>query len=210
MKRGVGFVLVVLLAAVLLLGAFALWQVGQGASTARSTGHKTTWNGLTPPTTLAEAQSRARERAAQWATDLRLFKVEASWRPPADMLQVASPPVAWTFFYYAPSQSKFATVTVSGEKVLWVPPVDLASSPTALSTFPPAHGVESAWLSFRAAGGEDFLSAHADAMVQYRLQQTAEGVQWTVIAFGDGEVFEVVVDADTGLIRSKPAVSEQQ
>jgi len=206
-KRG-HVVVFLLLAATLLVGVLLLWQVSRDTKNVPGR-YTTTWNGLAPPIPLRDAEGRAAERAGRWASDARLFKVQASWRPPADMLQVEKLPVAWSFYYYSANQAEVAVVTVNGDKVFWAPPIAITSSPSALSVFPPVHGAESAWVSFQAAGGEAFLREHADALVQYRLRRTDEGIHWTVFAFGGGDHFEVVVDAETGLVRSKPDTSEE-
>ena len=213
MKGRGGSLIALLLTAALLVGALLLWRVSQEATAApaaRPNRHKLKWNGLAQPVALNAAQARAAERVAQWAEDAYLFKAEATWRPPEDMLTAKQLPLAWSFYYYSASQAKVAIVEINGEKVFWAPPVALANSPTTLEHFPPQHGVESAWLSFRAAGGEELLKSHTDALVQYQLRQATNGREWTVTAFHKEGTFEVIVNADTGLVQSKINTSTQE
>jgi len=198
-KRGHLIVLIFILAATLVVGALLLWQVSKDTQ-ATAAGYKTTWNGLAPPTAFVDAESRAAERVADWTLDAQLFKAEATWRPPADMVTVERLPVAWSFYYHSASRSKFVVVTVNGDKVFWTPPVSFAKAPAALDDFPPAQGPEDAWLRFREAGGEAYLRDHAAALVKYQLRETSQGQQWTVIAITDGESLKVNVDAQTGLV----------
>jgi predicted small secreted protein len=55
-------------------------------------------------------------------------------------------------------------------------------------------------LTFRAAGGDEFLLRHKDAMINFRLHVKDEGVVWSVTAFDDRDRYQVMIDANTGII----------
>ncbi len=156
--------------------------------------------GVTSYVGLADAAHRARERAQAWAGDAELVRAEAAWYIAPGWESVDSPPVAWVFNYYSSASSSLASVVIDDDNLLWVPAFEIPVVPAALAAFPPAQGVDVAWLSFLAAGGETFLYAHSDAQVSFRLQQKAAGPSWTVTAYGGDELMQVVLNAQTGVV----------
>ena len=160
------------------------------------------WSGMAPPISLADAGARAGARAREWADDIVLIKLKASWRPSPDWLQTDYPPVAWSFYYYSPGAHAVASVAVHGETLFWVPPFEMESKSAALSPFPPPHGVDVAWLSFRAAGGEDLLRQNPDTLVQFQLRQQEGRPIWTIVAYGTDIAYTVVVDGQSGRVLS--------
>ncbi|HPD42020.1 MAG TPA: hypothetical protein PLD43_10725 [Anaerolineae bacterium] len=158
------------------------------------------WTGLAPPIDMAAAEEAARLKVQTWAADAVLVRAEASWRPTGEWITTESPPVSWTYYYYAPSQQAVKTVSVRGEQFFDIPATDVPAPPRSLAAFPPTATVESAWLTFRAAGGEDFLKTHENAMVQLQLRPTAEVDRWVVSAFDPTATLQVTIDAVTGLM----------
>ncbi|MBN1259453.1 MAG: hypothetical protein JXB35_02130 [Anaerolineae bacterium] len=189
----IGLIGAILMAVVLIVGWIFVEQLLQPPIR-----FETKWDGLAPPVLLEEAKRRADPQAETWAEDAILIKAEATWRPSEDWLQTEYPPVAWSLNYYSAQESAVATVTVHGEQILWVPAINIDSTPTPLPRIPPLQGVDVAWLSFRAAGGEDFLREQQGAAVQFRLEQTSEGPQWTVISYSPTAYYSVIVDAENG------------
>jgi hypothetical protein len=184
---------------VLTAGFLVAWQAIEGIMPTPAARPRTTWTGLSAPTALAEAEGRARGRAEQWAADAELLRAEATWRPPEAWVQADHPPVAWSFYYYSPAQGEVASASVDGEELFWITPTAVDVRPATLQSFPPQHGVDVAWLSFRASGGEEFLEEHPNAAVHFRLQQE-EASYWTVMAFDQEANLRVKISADTGLV----------
>lgn len=189
------FILVLLLG----LGLFLIWQLGQTlAPTPEPVAVK--WAGLTSPTSLAEAETKASLKAQDWQADAELIKVEASWRPGPDLVTVTTPLVGWVFYYYSPNQGAIVTVSVRDTKLFLGPAIDIPGVPRSLTPFPPEHGIETAWLNFRAGGGGKFLQEHNEALVHYQLKPTTNGPVWEIAAIIEKEVFRLAVDASSGLI----------
>jgi len=81
-----------------------------------------------------------------------------------------------------------------------VPPLEISYTPRSIPALP-QYGVEVAWLSFRAAGGEAFLQAHPEAMVSLRLRPYEHGgIVWSVAAFDGRDYLEVLIDAESGAV----------
>jgi hypothetical protein len=160
----------------------------------------TTWTGVVPPSAVEDAARRAGDRAGSWQSDAQLVRVEATWRPGPDRLDVEIVPVAWSFYYYSPSTSRVASAAVNSNDVFWVPPVWTENAPLPLEPFPPAHGARSAWLAFRGAGGEDFIRTHPEATVTFVLRAEEEGMFWRVFATSEEHHLQVRIDAESGLV----------
>ncbi|MBN1487114.1 MAG: hypothetical protein JW981_05685 [Anaerolineae bacterium] len=158
------------------------------------------WHSDSETVTLEEANQRAASKIQSWQADAQLAWAEATWRPDTDWKQVITPQVAWTLCYYSPSQQQVACVSISGEKVFWVPPVPLAEAPSTLQTFPPAYGLNVAWLSFRAAGGDTFIHSHPGCILDLRLQQEGDLMIWRVSALHQQKQLDIRVDAQTGTV----------
>ncbi len=176
----------------LVIGTYARPQVSQPSRPVA------VWKGLALPLEIESAAQRAQERAQDWQSDVVLVRVDASWRPGPERLHLEIPPVAWSFYYYSPTAGTVASVVVDAAYTFWVPPVPVTSPLVVLDPFPPLHGSRTAWLTFRAAGGEEFIRAHPDAAVTLVLREEERPV-WTVLAAFEGHHLEVRVDADTGL-----------
>lgn len=187
---------------ILLMGVTLLWSVlnQQERPAALSQPQGVLWTGLAPPIDLAVAEQQARAAALAWAADAALMRVEATWRPVGEWVQTESPPVSWAYYYYAPSQGAVLPLSVRGEQLFTTPAVAVPGEPRTLAVFPPPTTVEMAWLSFRAAGGEEFLKAHEGAAVHMQLQATTEGDQWRITAFTPEANIKVTIDAATGLV----------
>ncbi|HQE92676.1 MAG TPA: hypothetical protein PLH19_00720 [Anaerolineae bacterium] len=187
-----------------LIGAFFLLRsysnIQQADPSLPAVAAATHWTGVATPVTLADAATRAGIEAQAWANDAALSRVEATWRPGDEWIDIESPPVSWSFYYYSPAHSAVMSVAVQGEEVLPTPATMLPYSPTLLSGFPPPQGVEVAWLTFRAAGGEDFLQAHSGAAVQFRLQMASGKPTWFILAFTPQARLQISIDAETGLL----------
>ena len=112
------------------------------------------------------------------------------------------PPLAWTLYYYSPSESNLHAVTVSDAQNFWAPPTELPLAPNLITSFPPPYGVDVAWLSFRAAEGDTFLKTHSDPLVTFQLKSTGAALHWTVAATEGGDQLRVVIDAQTGVVLS--------
>lgn len=202
-KNWLGTLIVLQLVVFFLAGAFlfaedvfSIQHPGQPPSAATGA---TLWTGTSPSTALADAATRAGHEALAWANDAMLSKVEAAWRPTGEWAEVESPPVSWSFYYYSPDQSAVKSIAVQGEDILSTPATMIPNSLTPLAGFPPSQGIEVAWLTFRAAGGDDFLEEHA-AVVHFRLQMASGKPVWLVLAFSPQARFQVSVDAETGLL----------
>ncbi len=156
--------------------------------------------GVTSVVGLAEAHVRAQERAAGWANDAYLVRVEAAWYLTPGQAAASNPPVAWAFTYFSPVESSLVGVVIDDETTLWVPPLEIPMVPTPLGDELPPHGVETAWLSFRAADGQDFVEQHPEAQVTFRLQQSDGRPTWTVSAYADDGFVDVRLDAVTGAV----------
>jgi hypothetical protein len=110
-----------------------------------------------------------------------------------------TPPVTWSFYYYSPTTHELAGVVVGHEQLFWVPPLEISYTPKSIPALPP-YSVEVAWLSFRAAGGDEFLRMHPEAMVDFRLRPHESGVVWSVAAFDGKDYLEVLIDANSGAV----------
>jgi hypothetical protein len=154
---------------------------------------------ITSQVSLPEASDRASERAQRWTQDAKLVKAQGVWYMMGGWDAFETPPVAWTFYYYSPSTKKLATVTIDDENLLWVQPFEIPRGPHALSAFPPNFGSDVAWLSFRAAGGEEFLQTHSRAQVSFHLQEQ-DSLVWIVTAFDESDYMKVTIDAQTGIV----------
>ncbi len=187
------------------IGAALIWNVVttlDAYESAPMPAQYTAWTGKAPMITLEEAAQQATVRALEWAADARLIKVSASWRPTSEDIKLEIPPVAWALTYYSPSNEAVTTAHVHAESFSWGKPRLMGVDAAALAPFPPSHGLRVAWLSFRAAGGEDFLSHHPGATVQFSLRNR-EALVWTVLAFTKDAKFEVNIDAQTGQVLSQ-------
>ncbi|OQA22315.1 MAG: hypothetical protein BWY63_00887 [Chloroflexi bacterium ADurb.Bin360] len=197
----VGLLLLLLVGFVLIWGALSgrLPQVaGPGAQNAEA--QSVLWTGLAPPIDYAAAEQTAHVKAQAWAADATLIRAEATWRPTGEWITTESPPVSWTYIYYAASESAVKSVSMRGEQLFDTPATEVPNAPRGLNEFPPATPVESAWLTFRAAGGEEFLKTNENAAVQLQLQATPEGDRWVISAFNPTAKHQVTIDATTGLL----------
>lgn len=191
--KSVGLFLVLI--GLLILGL--VWLLGGVSAPAPAT--TTRWTGLTAPLPLEQAAQKARERALAWQPDAVLVRVEASWRPGEQWLEVQTLPVTWLFTYYSPTAGALATVSVNAEKVHWIPPMEITRPPRALPAFPPPYGVDRMWLTFLGAGGKEFVRQHPDALIQIVLRME-EGPIWQVSAVGGGGFLQVQISAETGTL----------
>lgn len=148
---------------------------------------------------LSAAYGVGRERALQWSPDASLVRVEAAWRPTREGQKMDNPPVSWSLYYYSAQASALASALVTGETVFWVPPIPLVYAPKVINGLPP-YGVEVAWLTFRAAGGDEYLLRHKDAMINFRLHIKEGNLVWSVSAFDERGKYAVVIDAHSGTI----------
>lgn len=203
MNNGRWIFYVIGLLLILLMGMALLWGVlSQQASRAPTPPQQqgVLWTGLAPPIDLAAAEQQARAAALTWAADAILMRVEATWRPTGEWIQTESPPVSWAYYYYAASQGAILSLSVRGEELFTTPATTIPNPPRTLAAFPPATTVEMAWLTFRAAGGEEFLKTNTGAAVQLQLRATAEGDRWVITAFSPEANMQMSIDADTGLL----------
>ena len=161
---------------------------------------RVTRSSVTSSVPLAEAAARAQARALEWTRDAVSVRAEAAWAVEGGWTGVQTPPLAWSFTFYSPSAESVAVVVIDDETTLWVPPFEIPVVPTPLGEGLPAHGIETAWLSFRAAGGDAFLEAHPQSQVTFRLQQRAGRPVWTVSAFDEGDFTDVRIDAQSGVV----------
>ena len=193
----------VLIMALLLALAFFLLNILYAVNTPTSAavrGAQSLWQTKDSQMTLEESVQRAEARARAWAADAILIRAEAPWRPGAAGRETETPPVTWSFFYYSPATRELAGVVVGGEQLYWVPPLELSYVPKSIPALPP-YGVEVAWLSFRAAGGEEFLRDHPETMVDFRLRPyESGGIIWSVAAFDGQDYLEVLIDANSGAV----------
>ncbi len=171
------------------------------SSTTAARQQTTLWRGDDPADAidLTAAYGVGQERARQWSSDASLVRAEAAWRPTREGQKVENPPVSWSCYYYSPQASALASALVTGETVFWVPSIELSYAPQVISDLPP-HGVEVAWLTFRAAGGDDYLLRHKDAMINFRLHIKDDVLVWSVSAFDDRAKHSVVIDAHSGTV----------
>ncbi len=153
---------------------------------------------VTSAVPLEEAGQRAAARAATWAPDAVLVRVEGAWQVNPGWEQISVPPVAWSFYFFSAAERSLAAAVIHDDTLLWVPPFEILVQPRTLTGYPPAYGADGAWLSFRAAGGDLFLRQHPEAQVHFRLQAGPQGATWTVAAFDMGEYLRVLVDPQSG------------
>jgi hypothetical protein len=151
--------------------------------------------------TLAESARQAETSAHTWADDIMLIRAEAAWRPGEAGRQIEMPPVTWSFYYYSPSAHELMSVVVAKEQLFRVPAFPISYDPQTIPALPP-FGADVAWLSFRAAGGDAFLRAHPEAMVDFHLLPNDGSVVWRVSAFQGGDFLEVLIDAQSGAVIS--------
>lgn len=193
----------VLIMALLLALAFFLLNILYTVNTPTSAaprGPRTIWEARDSQLTLEESAQRAEARARAWADDVFLIRAEAPWRPGEAGRELETPPVTWSFFYYSPATRELVGVVVGREELYWIPPLEISYTPKSIPALP-QYGVEVAWLSFRAAGGEDFLRVHPQTMVGFRLRPyEGGGIVWSVAAYDGQDYIEVLIDADSGAI----------
>ncbi len=159
------------------------------------------WQGGTSALTLIESVQRVEPEVRTWAEDAVLVRAEAAWRAPAAWQTVDRPEVAWSLYYYSAVERALISVVVDEDALFWVPPMEMFTAPVPIQPFPPAYESDRVWLSFRAAGGEEFLREHPQALIDFRLRHKQDmGVVWVVSALHDGASFEVNVDAQSGLV----------
>jgi len=202
MQRGQHTGLIVLVAVLAIaLVALLLNMVPLVGPLGNHRGHTGAVNrGVTSSVSLEEAGRQAWARAYSWSPNARLVRVEAAWYPEDGWETVSTPPVAWAFSFFDAPTASLATVIIDDDTSLWVPPTEIPTVPTVITVFPPLQGVESVWLSFRAAGGERFLRAHSDAQVTFRLRTINGTLCWVVSAFAQGDYLKTTIDATTGLV----------
>ncbi len=197
-RIGLGVLILVLLVTLAFL-LLSLLNITSEPTTAAPRGKTRLWRAEDAQLTLEEAYQRANERARSWAADVALIRAEAAWRPGAVWQEIEMPPVTWSFYYYSPTMRQLVSVVVGREQLFWVPPLEISYVPKAISALP-QYGLEVAWLSFRAAGGEDFMRAHPEAMIDFRLRPYKNQVVWSVSAFEGQDYLEVLIDAATGIV----------
>ena len=198
-RVGLGVLIMALLLALAFFLLNILYAVNAPTNAARPS-NVGLWRAQDSQMTLEESVQRADARARTWAEDIVLIRAEAPWRPGAAGRQTETPPVTWSFFYYSPVMRELAGVVVGREQLYWIPPLELSYVPKSIPALPP-YGVEVAWLSFRAAGGEEFLQAHPEAMVDFRLRPDESGdTIWSVAAFDGQDYLEVLIDANSGSV----------
>ncbi|MGC9395926.1 MAG: hypothetical protein ACP5J4_13860 [Anaerolineae bacterium] len=198
-RVGLGALIMALLLALAFFLLNILYTVNAPTSAAVR-GRQSLWQAKDSQMTLEESAQRAVTRARTWAKDVVLIRAEAPWRPGAAGRELETPPVTWSFFYYSPTTRELAGVVVGREKLYWVPPLELSYVPKSIPALPP-YGVEVAWLSFRAAGGEQFLRGHPEAMVDFRLRPNENGdILWSVAAFDRQDYLEVLINANSGSV----------
>lgn len=198
-RVGLGVLIMALLLALAFFLLNILYAVNAPTNAARPSSVGL-WRAQDSQMTLEESAQRADTRARTWAEDVLLIRAEAPWRPGAAGRQTETPPVTWSFFYYSPATRELAGVVVGREQLYWIPPLELSYVPKSIPALPP-YGVEVAWLSFRAAGGEQFLRGHPEAMVDFRLRPDESGdIIWSVAAFDGQDYLEVFIDANSGAV----------
>ncbi len=197
-RIGLGVLILVLLVTLAFI-LLSLLNVVGAPTTAAPTGKTQIWRAADSGLTLEASAQQAKARAQTWAADAVLIRAEAAWRPGAQGRQLDVPPVTWSFYYYSPALRTLASVVVGRDQLFWVPPLEISYAPKIIPALP-QHGIEVAWLSFRAAGGEDFLRQHPEAMVDFRLRPHTDGVVWSVAAFEGQDYLEVLIDAESGVV----------
>ncbi len=197
-RIGLGVLILVLLVTLAFILLSLLNVIGT-PTTAAPTGKTQIWRAADSGLTLEASAQQAAARAQTWAADAVLIRAEAAWRPGAEGRQLDVPPVTWSFYYYSPALHALASVVVAREQLFWVPPLEISYAPKIIPTLP-RYGIEVAWLSFRAAGGDNFLRQHPEAMVDFRLRPHTSGVVWSVAAFESKDYLEVLIDAESGAV----------
>ncbi|MBN2561104.1 MAG: PepSY domain-containing protein, partial [Phycisphaerae bacterium] len=194
--------LVIVILALVAILTLLLWNLAPmvGARSFRASQPKVTRRGVTSAVSLGNAHALAQERAATWTADAYLVRAEAAWYLTPGQAEMTTPPVAWAFSYFSPAAQSLAGVVIDDETVLWVPPFEIPMVPTPLGEGLPPYGIDTAWLSFRAAGGETFVREYPEAQVTFRLQQSEGRPVWTVSAFAEGEFLDVKLDAVSGAV----------
>lgn len=148
---------------------------------------------------LTEAQTRAEERAVVWSDDVELVRAEGAWYAKAETDVLMSPlPIAWTFFYYSPSQQRLAFITVLDEELKWVEPMTLSTEPRSLGGFPPGVSPEAAWQAFTDAGGAVFLEERGAATVHFKLLVHSDRIVWRLSSMDELGYLRVTLDTQTG------------
>ncbi|MGQ9804001.1 MAG: hypothetical protein ACUVSH_09220 [Anaerolineae bacterium] len=158
------------------------------------------WAGVAAPVPLETGAQRARERAVAWQPDAVLVRVEASFRPGTRYWDALQLPVTWSYTYYSPSARALATVAVNAEKTFWIPPMEAPQPPRPVVPFPPAYAVNRMWMTFRGAGGEEFLRQHPNALVSICLRMGEREPVWEVNAVEGDARLTVRMSAETGVV----------
>ena len=198
--RGILILAIVALAGALVFLIYNLVSLSGTVQVDKDTAPRATevWSGVQEQSDFLAAEAQAQERAEAWQSDAALVQAEGSWRIGEDWTEIETPPVAWFFSYYSAETRKVATVGVSDAGLSWTPPRSVDVAPRPIAAFPPAQGPETAWLSFRAYGGERFLGQQTGAVVKVRLAQSGEDLIWSVSALKPPHHLNVKVDAETG------------
>jgi hypothetical protein len=203
MKSKSVFVLLV----VALVSVGLVWVVAQalsspdGGEVPVASGSMVEWEGIGLPVSLEGAQRRAEEVVSQWRSDAILIRVDGTWRPGVGRLDRQIPPVAWSLYYYSPSARAIASAVVDAEHVFWIPALPMRDgAPDELMPFPPSYEPHEVWLTFKGAGGEQFIRENPDAVVSMVLYVVGGQPEWKVVAASNGRHFEVRIDAETGLV----------
>ncbi len=149
---------------------------------------------------LEEAESRARGRARDWASDVYLVRTESAWQPGSGWEDLEQPVVAWSFYYYSPSMQRLAITTVLDEKVTWIAPIETGHTPAQLTQFPPEVGPGNVWQSFRGSVGSSLLRGTAEAIVDLRLMMQDGRQVWQVSSSGVNAYARLVIDSHTGAV----------
>lgn len=187
-----------LIVVAMLIAAGMVILSGAFSSASRPTAVR--WTGIAAPVPLETGAQKAGERAAAWQPDAVLVRVEASFRPGTQYQDVLQLPVTWSYTFYSPSADALATVAVNAEKMLWIPPTEVPQPLRPLAPFPPSYGVGRMWMTFRGAGGEEFLRQHPGAVVSICLRMGERESIWEVNAV-DGEAsLAVRISAETGIV----------
>jgi hypothetical protein len=148
---------------------------------------------------LGEAQTRAEERAVAWSDDVELVRAEGAWHAKAETDILMSPlPIAWTFYYYSPSQQRLVFITVLDEGLKWVEPITLSTDPRSLGVFPPDVPPEAAWQMFTDAGGAAFLEGRGAAIVHFKLLVHSDRTVWRLSSMDELGYLRVTLDSQTG------------
>ena len=152
-----------------------------------------------PPIELRDAYEAALGVARGYAEDVQIISASTSWHD-ADKEALLAGAAAWSFVFYAPTDSQTLDIVVDDSGASLVKATRVWEAPPPISRDGWHSELKEAVLVFLAYGGEEFLAAHPQAQIDLHLGPDSEGrTVWNIVAFDkEGQALcSVTIDAAT-------------